>query len=69
MDHEDLKIGCGNSLSIGHKRLVMPAGSKKLAKDLEKRGWTPIEVPYDTLYTTFGSGIQCSTCSIWREFD
>ena len=69
MDLEDLKIGCGNSLSIGHKRLVMPQGSKKLAKDLEKRGWTPIEVPYDTLYTTFGSGIQCSTCSIWRESD
>lgn len=69
MDLEDLKIGCGNSLSIGNKRLVMPQGSKKLAKDLDKRGWTPIEVPYKTLYTTFGSGIQCSTCSIWREFD
>ena len=68
LDLEDLKIGCGNSLSIGHKRLVMPRGSKKLAKDLEKRGWTCIEVPYDTLYTTFGSGIQCSTCSLWREF-
>ena len=68
MDHEDLAIGCGNSLSIGHKRLVMPQGSKKLAKELEKRGWTPIEVPYDNLYRIFGSGIQCSTCSIWREF-
>ena len=49
--------------------LPMPRGSKKLAKDLEKRGWTCIEVPYDTLYTTFGSGIQCSTCSLWREFE
>lgn len=67
MDLEDLKIGCGNSLSIGHKRLVMPQGSKKLAKDLEKRGWTCIEVPYNNLYEIFGSGIQCSTCSIWRE--
>ena len=38
------------------------------AKDLEKRSWTCIEVPYDTLYTTFGSGIQCSTCSLWWEF-
>ena len=50
MDLEDLKIGCGNNLSIGHNRLVMPQGSKKLAKDLEKRGWTPIEVPYYNLY-------------------
>ena len=67
LDLEDLKIGCGNSLSIGNKRLMMPQGSKKLAKDLSKRGWTCIEVPYETLYTIFGSGIQCSTCSIWRE--
>ena len=34
---------------------------------VEKRGWTCIEVPYETCYTTFGSGIHCSTASIWRE--
>ena len=58
----------GNCLAIGNKRLVVVEGTK-FAKTLEKRGWTCIEVPYKTLYTLFGSGIHCSTASLWREFD
>ncbi len=68
LDREDQAIGAGNCLAIGNKRLVVVEGTK-FAKTLEKRGWTCIEVPYKTLYTLFGSGIHCSTASLWREFD
>jgi N-dimethylarginine dimethylaminohydrolase len=63
---EDVKLGAMNNEVIGGKRIVLPAGTK-FARDLEKRGWTCIEVPYKTCYETFGSGIHCSTASIWRE--
>ncbi len=64
---EDQKIGCGNVVPLGNKKIVLPEGSTSFARTLEKRGWTCIEVPYKTIYTTLGSGIHCSTGSIWRE--
>ena len=67
VDMNDLKMGALNNEPLGGKRLVLPEGTKKFAKDLEKRGWTCIEVPYTECYNTFGSGIHCSTASIWRE--
>ena len=66
VNDEDCKNGACNNVPLGGKRLVLTEGTK-LARDLEKRGWTCIEVPYTTCYTTFGSGIHCSTASIWRE--
>jgi N-dimethylarginine dimethylaminohydrolase len=45
----------------------MPQGTVGYAKSLERRGFTPVEVPYVETYKTFGSGIHCSTASIWRE--
>jgi N-dimethylarginine dimethylaminohydrolase len=66
---EDHHMGCSNNEPLGNKKLVMPAGTKNFASDLEKRGWTCIEVPYSTIWDTFHSGIHCSTASIWREFD
>ena len=66
---EDHWEGAENNEPLGNKRIVMPAGTKKFAKDLEKRGWECFEVPYSTIWHTFHSGIHCSTASIWREFD
>jgi hypothetical protein len=66
VNDEDCKNGACNNVPLGGKRLVLTEGTK-MARDLEKRGWTCIEVPYTTCYTTFGSGIHCSTASLWRE--
>jgi len=67
VSHEDVMNGACNNVPLGNKRLVLTEGTE-LARTLEKRGWTCIEVPYTTCYRTFGSGIHCSTASIWREF-
>jgi N-dimethylarginine dimethylaminohydrolase len=63
---EDCLNGACNNVPLGNKQLVMTEGTK-MARDLEKRGWTVIEVPYTECYRIFGSGIHCSTASIWRE--
>ena len=65
--YEEHKMGFPNNEPLGNKRLVMPAKCPKMVKTLEKRGWECIEVPYENIYTTIGSGIHCSTASIWRE--
>ena len=64
---EEHKMGFSNNEPLGKKRLVMPSGCPKMVKTLEKRGWTCVEVPYENIYKTIGSGIHCSTSSIWRE--
>jgi len=64
---DDHELGVSNNEPLGHKKIVLVKGTKSYAKNLEKRGWTCIEVPYKTLYDVFGSGIHCSTASIWRE--
>ena len=68
VSYEDCLNGACNNVPLGNKQLVMTQGTQ-LARDLEKRGWTCIEVPYTECYTTFGSGVHCSTASIWREYD
>ncbi len=67
VSYEDNKIGCNNNEPLGNKKLVVTSGTKQFGKDLEKRGWDLVEVPYQTIYETIGSGIHCSTASIWRE--
>ena len=64
--YEDHKMGC-NNLVVIDKRIAIPAETKKFAKDLEKRGFDPVEVPYKNIYEYYGSGIHCSTHSVWRE--
>lgn len=64
---EDHKMGFSNNEPLGNKRLVMPAKCPTMVKTLEKRGWDCIEVDYESIYSTIGSGIHCSTASIWRE--
>ncbi len=66
---EDQKLGIANNVPLGNKKLICHAGTKKFAKDMEKRGWELFEVPYSTIYGKIGSGVHCSTASIWREFD
>lgn len=64
---EDIKIGGCNLVPLSGGKIVMTQGTTRLAKDMAKRGLTPVEVPYKESYTTFESGIHCSTAAIWRE--
>ena len=64
---EDVKIGGCNLVPLSDGKIVMTQGTVGLAKSMRKRGLTPIEVPYKETYTTFESGIHCSTAAIWRE--
>jgi N-dimethylarginine dimethylaminohydrolase len=65
---EDIHAGCNNNVPIGNKRIVMLEGTG-LGKELNKRGWEVIEVPYGTIYKHLGSGIHCSTLGLHRESD
>ncbi|PRY26942.1 amidinotransferase [Aliiruegeria haliotis] len=64
---EELKAGIGNSIPLGNKRILVPEGGPKTVKELERRGYTVIETPYQTIYGAFASGIHCSTAPLWRE--
>jgi N-dimethylarginine dimethylaminohydrolase len=63
---DDIMKGAMNNVPLGNKRIVMEADTQ-LGKELRKRGWDTIEVPYQTTWDTCGSGIHCSTAAIWRE--
>jgi N-dimethylarginine dimethylaminohydrolase len=65
---EEQKIGVCNAVPLGDKKIIIPEGAPKLVGELEKRGYTAIEIPYATNYTTTGSGIHCSIAPIWREY-
>ncbi len=64
---EDHKMGAANNVTLGDKRVVIVEGTTGFKKQLEDRGWRLIEVPYSTIWDTFGSGILCSTMAFWRE--
>jgi N-dimethylarginine dimethylaminohydrolase len=68
VSHEDQHAGCNNNVPLGNKRVVMLEDTG-LGKELNKRGWEVIEVPYRGIYKHIGSGIHCSTLSIHRESD
>lgn len=68
VSHEDQHDGCNNNVPLGNKRIVMLENTG-LGKELNKRGWEVIEVPYRGIYKHIGSGIHCSTLSIHRESD
>jgi N-dimethylarginine dimethylaminohydrolase len=62
-------MGLCNNVPLNNKKIVIVQGAKKFAGELEKRGYTPVEVPYINAYRTVGSGIHCSVMSLWREYD
>ncbi len=64
---EDHKKGAENNVVLGDKRMVTVEGTTGFKKQLEDRGWRLIEVPYSTIWSTFGSGPLCSTFCVWRE--
>ena len=67
MSMEDHKLGAENNVVLGDKRTVVAEGTTGFKKDLEDRGWRLVEVPYSTIWSTFGSGPLCSTAAFWRE--
>ena len=69
IDPEEFKLGAGNNVPLNNKKIAIVQGAKKFARELEKRGYTPVEVPYSHGYQITGSGMYCSTCSLWREYD
>ncbi|GAL18421.1 hypothetical protein [Vibrio maritimus] len=66
---EDIARGVANSTAIGDGRIFMDSSCTKTMDILEKRGFEPIPVPYQTCWQTFNSGIDCSDTNIWREND
>lgn len=69
VDPEEVHLGGCNTVPLGNKQVVLTRGVPKLSKEIAKRGYTPIEVPFEAAYRTFDSGIHCATASIWREYD
>ncbi len=69
VDVDELALGACNNVPLGNKQVVMEAKAVKLGKEIEKRGYTHIPVSYSDAYLTFGSGIHCSTASIWRTYE
>lgn len=66
---EDVHKGGCNTVPLGNKQVVLTRGVPKFSKEISKRGYTPVEVPFEAAYQTFDSGIHCATASIWREYD
>lgn len=64
---EEAKIGIANAIPLDKKKILVAQGAPKTVKELEKRGFTVIETPYQTCYGAFGSGIHCSIGPLWRE--
>ncbi|GLP96414.1 hypothetical protein [Paraferrimonas sedimenticola] len=66
---EDVRRGASNSTAIGDGRIFMDSTCTKTMKMLESKGYEPIPVNYQTCWSTFNSGIDCSDSNIWREDD
>lgn len=65
---EELHMGVCNNEVIGNKRVLMTEGAKQTKREIEKLGYTPVEVPYSSIYEHTGSGIHCSLGKYWREY-
>lgn len=66
---EDVRRGACNASSLGDGRIFIDSTCTKTIDLLEKKGYEPIPVKYQTLWQTFNSGIDCSDSNIWREND
>ncbi len=67
VDVAEQQIGACNNDPLPDRKIAIVKGANKLAAELDRRGYTPVEIPYLTCYQTFGSGIHCSTAALWRE--
>ena len=66
---DEVAMGACNGTSLGDGRVFMFSKCVKSMEVLDKAGFEPIPIPYDVLWETFGSGIDCSDANIWREND
>ena len=66
---EDVRRGACNATSLGDGRIFIDSTCTKTMDILDKRGFEPIPIKYDNLWSTFNSGIDCSDSNIWREND
>lgn len=57
---------CTNGLVLRENTLLLPKGSPRVVRALEKKGVEVIEVPFDgPMY--WQGGIRCATSELWRE--
>ncbi|GLP96061.1 hypothetical protein [Paraferrimonas sedimenticola] len=66
---EDVKNGACNATTLGDGRIFIDSSCTQTMKLLESKGYEPIPIDYQTCWTTFNSGIDCSDSNIWREND
>ena len=61
--------GACNAFVLDTEKVLMTDGCPKITKELEKRNFEVIEVPFKNQFELTGSGIHCSILHLWREFD
>ena len=49
--------------------MFVEAACTKTIDMLDKNGYEPIPIPYQTCWQTFNSGLDCSDTNIWRQND
>lgn len=64
---EDVRRGASNCTSLGDGRIFIDSTCFETMDILSKKGYEPIPVNYQTCWSTFNSGIDCSDSNIWRE--
>ena len=64
---EDVKRGACNAAAVGDGRVIIDSSCTETMKQMEKRGITPVPVDYQTCWSTFNSGIDCTDCEMHRE--
>ncbi len=69
VDPDEQANGACNAFVLDTKKVLMTDGCPKITKELEKRNFEVIEVPFKNQYELTGSGIHCSIMQLWREFD
>ena len=57
---------CYNEV-LGIKQVLMQQGCNQTVREIERYGYTAVELDYSTIYDATHSGIHCSVASIWRE--
>ena len=67
VSREDHAIGCSNNVVLDENKIIVCEGTKDYAKNMAKHGVEPVEIPYYHCFNIIGSGIHCSSASIWRE--
>lgn len=65
--HDEIEYGVANAIAIGDGRVICDDRAKVTHERMYAAGLDPIPLPYDALWDTYNSGMQCSDGSLHRE--